>query len=179
MAPGADMGIKDFSNIAVTWLGLTAAIIGGYAAYRQYEDSVGKQLDDRSKTAIEFVTQFQSPHMLALRDKLYNFIFCGEDCAQRRPSQSEMFAFVEFFDAIKYCADRDLCDASIIKDVFGPYATWHWPCLAAEINAVRRGEAQLDLARPYGHGMETLSLKDVGSGHCGNLKPPPATGSSR
>lgn len=164
------MGAKDISNIAVTWLGLSAAVIGGYATYQEYKDSVAKQLDDRSKTAIEFVTQFQSPHMLALRDKVYNFIFCTNDCVERRPTQSEMFAFVEVFDAIKYCADQHLCDDEIIKDVFGPYATWHWPCLASEIDMVRRGEQQLNLARAYGHGLETLALQDVGSAHCGNLR---------
>jgi hypothetical protein len=71
---------------------------------------------------------------------------------------------------VKYCSDRKLCDEQIIKDVFAPYATWHWPCLAGEIALVRRGEAPLNLADPYGHGLETLALKDVGSGHCGNLK---------
>lgn len=175
---GETMRIRDISSIAVTWLGLTAAVIGGYATYRQYEDSVAKQLDDRSKTAIEFIAQFQSAHMLVLRDKLYNFIFCRDDCAERRPTQSEMFAFVEYFDAVKYCADRNLCDEQIVKDVFGPYATWHWPCLAGEVGAVRRGEAPLDLVRPYGHGLETLALKNVGADHCGNLKPL-ATGSNR
>ena len=169
------MGAREISSIAVTWLGLTAAIIGGYATYRQYEDSVGKQLDDRAKTAIDFVTQFQSPHMLALREKLYNYIFCRDDCAARTPTPSEWFAFVEFFDAVKYCAERNLCEEQILKDVFGPYATWHWPCLAPAINSVRNGETQLKLARPYGHGLETLSLKDVGSGHCGNLKQQPTS----
>ena len=164
------MGAREISNICVTWLGLTAAIIGGYATYQQYKDSVGKQTDDRAKTAIDFVTQFQSPHMLALREKLYNYIFCKDDCAARHPTHSEMFAFVEFFDAVKYCADRNLCDGEIVKDVFAPYSTWHWPCLAPEINVVRRGEAQLKPAHPYGNGLETLAVKDVGYSHCGNLK---------
>jgi len=154
----------------VTWLGLAAAIVGGHAAYQQYRESVSKQLDDRSTAAINFVMQFQNLQMLPVREKIYGYIFCQADCAVKRPSNSEIFAFVEFFDAIKYCADKKLCDAEIISDVFGPYATWHWPCLAANIQAVRRGEASLNLARPYGHGLEKLAVRDVGQGHCGNLK---------
>jgi len=160
---------RDCSAILATWIGLGAAVLGGYAAYLQYRDSVAKQVDDRSTAAINFVVQFQSPHMLPLREKLYSFIFCRTDCAERRPSATETFAFVEFFDAVKYCADRGLCDMSVVKDVFGPYATWHWPCLAREIERVRTGERSLQLEKPFGHGLQTLSVRDVGSGHCGNL----------
>lgn len=164
------MSVKDISNMLVTWLGLMAAIIGGHAAYQQYRESVNKQVDDRSTAAINFVMQFQNLQMLPVREKIHGYIFCQSDCAAKQPSTSELFAFVEFFDAVKYCADKNLCDHEIIGDVFGPYATWHWPCLAGRINAVRRGEAVLKLARPYGHGLEKLAVRDVGSGHCGNLK---------
>jgi hypothetical protein len=34
---------------------------------------------------------------------------------------------------------------------------------------VRRGEARLKPARPYGHGLETLAQRGVGNAHCGNL----------
>jgi hypothetical protein len=164
------MTARDISNILATWLGLMAAIAGGYAAFQQYHDSVSKQVDDRATAAINFVMQFQSQHMLPLREKVYDYIFCRDDCAARRPSNSQLFAFVEFFDAVKYCADKQLCDATIIADVFGPYATWHWPCLGPDVAAVRRGEAQLELARPYGHGLESLAVRKVGNAHCGNLR---------
>jgi hypothetical protein len=167
---GGDVRVKDISNMLATWLGLIAAIVGGYAAFHQYRESVNKQVDDRSTAAINFVMQFQNLQMLPLREKIYGYIFCRDDCATRKPSNSELFAFVEFFDAIKYCADKGLCDPTIIADVFAPYATWHWPCLAPSIEAVRRGEADLKLARAYGHGLETLALRDVGNGHCGNLR---------
>ena len=153
-----------------TWLGLIAAIVGGYATYQQYRESVSKQVDDRATAAINFVTQFQNLQMLPIREKIHEYIFCRDDCAARQPSSSQLFAFVEFFDAIKYCADKNLCDASIIADVFAPYATWHWPCLAPSVEAVRRGEASLKLARPYGYGLEKLAVRDVGPGHCGNLE---------
>jgi hypothetical protein len=114
--------------------------------------------------------QFQNPQMLPLRDKILEFISCQADCAAKTPSRSQFFAFVEFFDAVKYCADKALCDAQIIADVFGPYATWHWQCLSRDIQAVRNGEAILELARPFGHGLETLAVRDVGNAHCGNLR---------
>ena len=164
------MRAKELSNLLATWLGLIAAVVGGYAAFHQYRESVNKQVDDRATTAINFVMQFQNLQMLPLREKIYDYIFCQGDCATRKPSQSEVFAFVEFFDAIKYCADKGLCDPTIIGDVFAPYATWHWPCLAESIKAVRVGEADLKLARPFGHGLERLALRDVGTRHCGNLK---------
>ena len=169
-AQGANVGAKDISSILATWVGLIVAIGGGYATFHQYRDSVAKQIDDRSTTAINFVMQFQNPQMLPLREKIYDYIFCRGDCAAKTPSNSQLFAFVEFFDAISYCAEKGLCDAGIISDVFGPYATWHWPCLAPGIAEVRRGEAALKPARPYGHGMEKLAISNVGTAHCGNLK---------
>lgn len=165
------MNARDISSISATWIGLAAAAVGGYAAIQEYGESVSKQVDDRSMTAINFVMQFQSAHMMALRDKVYGFIFCVDDCATRQPTNSELFAFVEFFDAVKYCADRRLCDAQIVSDVFGPYATWHWPCLEGFIGTVRRGEEALGPKNPYGHGLQKLALKAVGPAHCGNLKP--------
>jgi hypothetical protein len=162
-------GFRAISNMLVAWLGLVAAIIGGYAGLSQYRESVAKQVDDRSTAAINFVMQFQNLQMLPLREKIYDYIFCRGDCAAKTPSNSQVFAFVEFFDAVQYCADKNLCDAGIVRDVFAPYATWHWPCLAPGIAAVRRGEAQLKLVRPYGHGLERLALRNVGTGHCGNL----------
>lgn len=164
------MGAKEISNISATWVGLCAALVGGYAAFQEYGESVSKQVDDRSMTAINFVTQFQGGNMMALREKIYGFIFCVDDCVQKMPTNSEVFAFVEFFDAVKYCADRNLCDKAIVKDVFGPYATWHWPCLSRYVQQVRKGEEQFGVTHAYGHGLENLALKDVGTAHCGNLK---------
>jgi len=160
---------KDVSNMLVAWLGLIAAIGGGYVGLSQYRESVAKQVDDRSTAAINFVMQFQNLLMLPLREKIYDYIFCRGDCAAKTPSNSQLFAFVEFFDAVQYCADRNLCDAGIVRDVFAPYATWHWPCLAPGIAAVRKAEAQLEPVRPYGHGLERLAQRNVGAGHCGNL----------
>jgi hypothetical protein len=161
---------KDISTIVVTWLGLAAAILGGYATYSQYRESVSKQVDDRATAAINFVMQFQNLQMLPVREKIHEYIFCRADCAAKTPSTSQVFAFVEFFDAVKYCADRGLCDAQIVVDVFGPYATWHWPCLADGIKSVRRGEAALAPTRPYGHGLEKLAVREVSDQHCGNLR---------
>lgn len=163
------MSAREISNIAATWLGLMAAIVGGHAAYMEFRENAAKQVDDRSMAAVNFGTQFQGAHMMSLREKVYGWIFCAGDCAAKRPSNSEIFAFVEFFDAVKYCADRNLCDAEIVKDVFGPYATWHYPCLTKDINSVRLGEAALGVSHPYGHGLEKLALKQVGTNHCGNV----------
>lgn len=166
------MNTKDILSILATWVGVIAAIVGGYAAYLQYEKSVANQIDQRSLTAVGFVTQFQNEHFMPLREKIYSHIFCesSEKCASSMPSNNQVFAFVEFFDAVKYCADRNICDRQLVKDVFGPYATWHWPCLKHFVQSVRTGEEKLKLTRPYGHGLETLVISDVGAGHCGNLK---------
>jgi hypothetical protein len=163
-----NVATRDISSMLVSWLGLIAAIIGGYATFHQYRESVSKQVDDRSTTAINFVMQFQNMQMLPLREKIYDYIFCRNDCAAKTPSSSQVFAFVEFFDAVKYCADKQLCDPVIIREVFAPYATWHWPCLEPTVAAVRRAEASLNAARPFGHGLQGLAAQDVGTGHCGN-----------
>ena len=127
------MDAQGLSKMLATWIGLLAATVGGYATHQQYRESVAKQQDDRATAALNFVLQFQSQQMLPLRTKVYEHIFSGKQ--DPTFSNSELFAFVEFFDAAKYCADKGLCDASVISDVFGSYATWHWPCLAREIDA--------------------------------------------
>lgn len=167
MEPRQPLGIQGLSRILATWLGLGAATVGGYATHQQYRESVYKQQDDRATAALNFVLQFQSQHMLPLRAKVYDHIFQGK--ADQSFSNTELFAFVEFFDAAKYCADKGLCDASVINDVFASYATWHWPCLAREIEATRRSEIDFKQSRQYGQGLQSLVIKDVGTKHCRNL----------
>ncbi len=164
------MRSNEFSNIAATWIGLAVATAGGYATFHQYRDSVSKQVDDRATAALNFVMHFQSQHMLPLRDKVYNAIFCGDDCASKRVTNSELFAFIEFFDVVNLCVDKGQCDAEIVRDVFGSYATWHWPCLSSFVEATRRSEAEFKLAKPFGHGLQSLAIRDTGKEHCGNLR---------
>ncbi|MEZ5854242.1 MAG: hypothetical protein R3D67_05630 [Hyphomicrobiaceae bacterium] len=162
------MPLRDLSMIIATWVGVIAAIAGGYATYLQYSKSVEQQVDERSLAAMRFVRDFQGEGFFPIRNKIYNYILCS-NCDSASPSESEIFAFVEFFDVVKYCADRQLCDATVVRDVFGPYATWHWPCLKRTIELTRKGEEKMQVARPYGHGLQTLVLADVGAAHCRNL----------
>ena len=165
------MNAKDLSSIIATWVGVIAGIVGGYAAYLQYEKSVDAQVDGRSLTAINFVIQFQSEHFMPIREKLYNYIFCTDpqNCAAAKPTNSQIFAFVEFLDTVKYCSDKNVCDREIIHDVFSPYASGHWPCLAEHVHYIRSAEAELRLGRPYGVGFEELAPRGASDKHCGNI----------
>jgi len=149
------MRLKTISSIAATWVVIIAPIAGGYHALMAYKQSVAKQPDNRAAASMEFVKLFASQQMLPIRGRIYEAIHCYA-CAKDDISNTEVFAFVEFFDNVSVCVEANVCDKKIIASVFSPYATGHFKCLKPFIESVRRGEETLKLPISFGHGLEFL-----------------------
>ena len=165
------MNFRDMSGILATWVGLVAAVAGGYTTIRSYVATNEKQVDERKLQTFRLVERFGAADMIAIRNKILPLVvsdqFCRADQRQAvNLSDNEAFQFVEFFDTIGTCLDARLCDGDVAYSFFGAYANWHWPRMKGFVEQVRRGEKDFDLPRPYGHGLEAMARKPVAASRC-------------
>lgn len=167
------MNFRDASSIAATWIGLLAAIAGGYTTINGYLAQTSKQIDERKLQTFRMVERFNADEMVRIRTKILPLVRSNTFCrASQREAvkldDNEAFAFVEFFDTLGLCLEAKLCDEDIAYSFFGAYANWHWPAMRSFVNSVRAGEKDFGLARPYGHGLEMLARKPAAMGACGS-----------
>lgn len=168
------MSFRDASSIAATWVGLFAAIVGGYTGIHSYMGQASKKIDERKLQTFKMVQQYNSEEMVRIRAKILPLVrsntFCKDDArAAVQLDDNEAFAFVEFFDTLGLCLESDLCDADVAYTFFGAYANWHWPAMQSFVNSVRRGEKDFGLTRPYGYGLELMARKPMSRGdYCGS-----------
>ena len=165
------MSIRDMSSILATWVGLVAAIAGGYATINGYLEQNAKRVDERKLHTFRLAQMYNTDDMLRIRTKILPLVRADTFCqtSQRNAAKlddNEVFSFVEFFDTVGLCLEARLCDEDIAYTAFGAYANWHWPRMKSFIDAVRRGEEGFGLARPYGFGLQSLARKPVQSS-CG------------
>lgn len=162
------MNARELSGMLATWIGLIAAIVGGYTTINGYLAQSAKQIDERKLQTFTLAKEYNSDHMMRIRNKILPLVQSDTFCrAQAREAaqlnDNEAFAFVEFFDMLGLCLDSKLCDDDIAYSFFGAYANWHWPRMRTFIESVRRGEKEFGLVRPYGYGLEMLARKQVPS----------------
>jgi hypothetical protein len=167
----AVMSVRDLSSILATWIGLIAAIVGGYTTIDGYLAQTAKQIDERKLQTFRMVEKYNADDMVRIRTKILPLVRSDSFClASRREAakldDNEAFAFVEFFDMLGLCLESRLCDEDIAYTFFGPYANWHWPRMKPFIDSVRRGETGFGLRRPYGFGLELVARKPVPASTC-------------
>ena len=162
---------REISSIAATWVGLIAAIVGGYTTIDGYLGQTSKQIDERKLQTFRMVQLFNGDDMVRIRSKILPLVrsntFCkDEQRAGANLDDTEVFAFVEFFDTLGLCLEAKLCDADVAYSFFGAYANWHWPAMQSFVASVRAGEKDFGLTHPYGYGLETLARKPMAQGKC-------------
>ncbi len=165
------MSVRELSNVLATWIGLIAAIVGGYATINGFLAQNAKQIDERKLQTFRLVEKYNAEDMVRIRTKILPLVRSNTFCqASQRAAvkldDNEVFAFVEFFDMLGLCLESRLCDEEIAYNFFGAYANWHWPRMKTFIASVRRGEQEFGLARPYGYGLELLARKPVAEMAC-------------
>ncbi len=166
------MSYRDWSNILATWVGVIAAIAGGYAALSAYSEDARKRVDERAKQTLELVQMFMSESFLPIRQKALAAVRSAERCeaapGNERMTDSEYFAFVEFFEMIDVCLEAGLCDGKLVESFFVPYANGHWPVFKGPIEKSREAEivAGLNNARPFGAGLERLARTKIAPPKC-------------
>ncbi|CAN0404104.1 unnamed protein product, partial [Phaeothamnion confervicola] len=129
-----------------------------------YLAQASKQIDERKLQTFKMVERYNADDMVRIRTKILPLVranaFCrGQQRAEMKLDDNEVFAFVEFFDTLGLCLESNLCDGEIAYTFFGAYANWHWPAMRSFVESVRSGERDFGLSRPYGYGLEVLARK--------------------
>jgi hypothetical protein len=153
-----------------TWVGIVAAIVGGYFALTTYYREAEKTLDDRKKQTLEMARLYYSEEFVRVRRTIMaedlTKLQCEPASVITDKNKVDYFSHVEFFDMVEICIETDLCDRTTAQDFFSAYANWHWPFLRAHIEGVRKSEAGFELKRPYGTGLEKLATSPASLPGC-------------
>lgn len=165
------MRLSVISNVLATWVGVMAAIVGGWIALDNYLEDSRKRVDQRAKETFELVKGYGAKDMVPVRDKVFRYVIGRRSCANDSAlsiglSDTEVFAFVEYFDLIVACVDAGLCDRGLAERFFAPYANVHWPVLQSEVLAIRRTEEAMKLDKPFGFGLESLAKTPIAAPGC-------------
>ena len=165
------MNLRGISTVLATWAVVLGTLAGGYAALNTYRQEAAKTLDDRQKQTFALVLHFISKDFLAIRDKMIKVVRAAEKCSDTavplgEMSESERFAFFEFFDIVDTCTETRTCDDAFVERVFVPYANGHWPVLKVYVENVRRGEEPHKLKTPFAAGLERLAQTPLPLPNC-------------
>ena len=176
------MNFKDWSAVLGTWVSISAAVFGGYLALQSYQADVkvrkadvDKRADARVVQTFELFEQFQSGEMMRIRNRMTESTNAGALAMLR--GQQDFFAYVDFFDAVQICVDRQLCDAELTRQLFSPYAKGPFLSpMKAMIAETREAECDsaFGLDRPFGYGIETLATGTPPSAECARAASPAA-----
>ena len=134
------------------WIGVIGALVGGYFGLGTYALDVEKKADARVVQTFDLYELFSSEAYVESRNRVLDSIYRGEDA-----SDNDIYLFVDFFDVVQICVERDLCEEQLVEELFRPYAAGSYDGLSEFINFVRRSEGQFELSREFGAGMEWLA----------------------
>ncbi|MDX2238000.1 MAG: hypothetical protein NW203_10590, partial [Hyphomonadaceae bacterium] len=156
------MQIKDLSAILATWVGIGGALTGGFFTFREYQRENAKSADERVLQTFSMYQDFRA-------DLLPTAALIQEG----RAAIGDLDFWINHFDMVEACVGADLCDASLVNQLFAPYAIESLtPAVQCRIADVRRMEAEYGLAKPQGHGL--LAIAGRAEPVCAAPPPPPA-----
>ena len=156
------MRLAELSNVLATWVTVLAGIAGGYVGLDNYLADSRKQLDDRQKETFELVRSYASKDLLPIRDKVLRFVMGQRNCSNESAMQldlsdTELEAYVQFFDMVAACVDSSLCDGPLASRFFSSDANLHWPVLKGQVLATRATQSAMKASEPFGTGLERLA----------------------
>lgn len=167
------MSFKDWSAVLGTWVSISAALLGGYLALQSYQEDVktraeevAKRTDARVVQTFALLETFQGSEMMRIRNRMAQSY--ENNTVSALNGQQDFFAFVDFFDAIQVCIDRNLCEPDLAAQLFSPYAKGQFPPLRGLVQGVREAECQENTAatQPFGYGLEALATGMAPTGAC-------------
>lgn len=126
------MNLASWSSVLGTWVGIGAAVFGGYTALQTYNEEVAKMEDARVVQTFSFLEMFNSSQRLQSRQLVMAAANGGEPIAGH-----DLWITLDFFDALQICVERNLCDQELAVQLFQPYAAPIWNGLGGEIVAGR------------------------------------------
>lgn len=150
------MTFAGWSAVLATWIGIGGAVAGGYRALETYEKEVAKMEDARVVQTFALFDMFNNSERLHARQRIFDHIHNEGTASQGEElSRNDVYIFVDFFDALQICVERDLCDRDLSKRLFQSYAGPVWEELGEVITASR------DENDPeFGSGLEWMANLD-------------------
>lgn len=122
------MNLASWSSVIGTWVGIGAAVFGGYTALQTYSEEVAKMEDARVVQTFGFLEMFNTSQRLQSRQLVMAAANGGEPVAGH-----DLWVTLDFFDALQICVARDLCDQDLAVRLFQPYAAPIWAGLGQQI----------------------------------------------
>ncbi len=153
--------LAGWSGILATWLSVGCAIVGGYLGLQAYRIDIAGRADARIVQTFELFSKFNSGEILASRQKILSELYQRSN-RENAPTiaDNDLFLFVDAFDPVDICTQRNLCDPELVQELFGPYAVGTFEDLRPSIERVRSQEAQFAFRRKFGSGMERIAAQE-------------------
>jgi len=117
----ARTGLAGWSAIIATWVGIMGAFGGGFMGLAKYGEEVDKMEDGKVVQTFALFEMFNSSERLASRQRIFDFMQKGGEM-----NNNDLYVFVDFYDALQVCVDRDLCDKDLSVRLFQSYAVPVW-----------------------------------------------------
>lgn len=151
------MGFGGWSAVVATWVSVIGAFGGGFLALQTYSQDVAKQEDARVVQTFSLYDMFNSSERLQSRQKLFKHMRDGEDY-----EPNDLYVFLDFYDAVQICVQRDLCDRELAIRLFQSYAVPIWDSMKRDITSART-----DSDPNFGAGLQWMASQPL---------PPPLPG---
>jgi len=117
----ARTGLAGWSAIIATWVGIFGALGGGFMGLAKYGEEVDKMEDGKVVQTFSLFEMFNSSERLQSRQRIFDHMQSGGEL-----SNNDLYVFVDFYDALQVCVDRDLCDRELAVRLFQSYAVPVW-----------------------------------------------------
>jgi len=123
-AGGTNMadGVSKWSAILATWVSVIGAAGGGFMALSTYGEEVAKMEDARVVQTFALFEMFNSAERLASRQHIFDHM--GDETLPL--ANNDLYIFLDFYDALQICVDRNLCDRDLSVRLFQSYAVPVW-----------------------------------------------------
>lgn len=124
---GERSSFSDWSAILGTWVSIVGAVVGGYFALQTYSEEVDKMEDARVVQTFDLFEMFNTGERLESRARIYEYLRAqaeGDDSIG--VASNDVYVFVDFYDALQICVERELCDRELAIRLFQSYAVPVW-----------------------------------------------------
>ena len=145
------MGFGGWSGVIATWVSVAGALVGGYLALQTYSEDVAKQEDARVVQTFALYDMFNSSERITSRQHLFAHIHDNTEY-----TANDLYIFLDFYDAVQICVERNLCDPDLSVRLFQSYAVPVWDEMKGSIVASRT-----DSDPNFGAGLQWMAAQPV------------------
>lgn len=131
-------GFATISAVLGTWVSIIGAAVGGYMALQTYQEEVSKMEDARVVQTFGLFQMFNTGERLSARRAIYEYLRAkNSNDVNAHVSPDDIYVFVDFYDALQICVERNLCDRDLSIRLFQSYAVPVWDDMEDELKGAR------------------------------------------